>query len=86
MSSAGGLRLSEPPSARAKKLTLPYYMWIQAMRKQGINGEALIVKAPMRLAGRPTGPSKPPYNHKFTPKQLAWLSEILIEGEVPGVK
>ena len=69
-----------------KKLTLPYYMWIQAMRKQGINGEAPIVKAPMRLAGRPAGPSKPPYDHKFTPEQLAWLKEILIKGGVPGVK
>jgi dihydrodipicolinate synthase/N-acetylneuraminate lyase len=69
-----------------KKLTLPYYLWLQAMKKQGINGEAPITKAPMKLAGRPAGPCKPPYDHKFTPEQLAWLKEVLIQGGVPGVK
>ena len=69
-----------------KKLTLPYYMWIQAMMKQGINGEGPIVKAAMQLAGRPAGPSKPPYDHKFTSEQLEWLKEVLIKGGVPGVE
>jgi 4-hydroxy-tetrahydrodipicolinate synthase len=69
-----------------KKLSIPYYMWVQAMAQQGINGEGAIVKAPMKLAGRPAGPSKPPYDHKFTPDQLAWLKDILIAGDVPGVK
>jgi len=69
-----------------KKLTLPFYMWSQAVIHQGIQGEAPRAKAAMKLVGRPAGPCKPPYDQKFTPEQLAWLKEVLLKGDVPGVK
>ncbi len=68
------------------KLEIPYYLWIGEMQKQGIHGEGPLVKAPMRLAGRPAGPAIPPYEVKYTEKQLAPLQEILYKGGVPGVK
>jgi len=68
------------------KLEIPYYLWIQEMQKQGIHGEGPLVKAPMRLAGRPAGPAIPPYEVKYTEKQLGQLQQILWKGGVPGVK
>lgn len=68
------------------KLEVPYYLWIGEMQKQGIHGEGPLVKAPMRLAGRPAGPAIPPYEVKYTEAQLRPLQEILYKGGVPGVK
>jgi dihydrodipicolinate synthase/N-acetylneuraminate lyase len=64
------------------KLELPYRLW---QGEQGVNGAATL-KLAMSLAGRPAGPTKPPYNTQFTEAQIDQLRQILLRAGVPGVK
>lgn len=68
------------------KLEIPYYNWIIKMQREGIHGEGPLVKAPMRLAGRPAGPAIPPYEVEYNAQQIGELRDILVKGGVPGVK
>jgi len=68
------------------KLEIPYYQWLGKVQGQGIHGEGPLVKATMWLAGRPAGPTKPPYDVGLSEAQLEELRKIMRKGGVPGVR
>lgn len=64
------------------KLHIPYYEWIDEVTSEGILGEGVIIKAPMKMVGLPSGPARPPYNFTLNSIQKEKLHNILIKASV----
>ncbi|MGB9614856.1 MAG: dihydrodipicolinate synthase family protein [Fervidobacterium sp.] len=59
------------------RLHIPYYNWINEVTSEGVLGEGVIIKAPMKMVGLPSGPARPPYNFQLNETQLEKLRNIL---------
>lgn len=51
------------------RLHIPYYGWINEVASEGVLGEGVIIKEPMRMVGLPSGPARPPYNFILKDRQ-----------------